>query len=269
VKYTVCTGKKCPEPPTLIAWAPGAILYTSGGSLYRLLPGSKPQKIANPEAVAYVANAAGTRIAAQKFYPGCTGCAAPVTIYNAQSGAVVGTAGGTKYESDSPTLSADGTQVAFVRDASNDSGKTFGIWTATAHGGDLQRLVKVGQSPFWSPMDNTVAYLVPAGNSSALHVIAAGGGKSRTLVAKGVQTIFGWSPDGNSLAIESRGALKVVDASTGKVRTLLKLRFSPNAVWAPDSTELLATTTATAKSCPALYRVPADGSPPTKISSCS
>jgi Tol biopolymer transport system component len=86
--------------------------------------------------------------------------------------------------------------------------------------------------------------------------------------------VFGWSPDGKSIAFEtgtgSTGKLAVVDVATGKVRTLIKPRYSPTAaVWKPDSSELLATSMAAAKTCPSLYRVPVDGSTPTKISSCT
>lgn len=124
----------------------------------------------------------------------------------------------------------------------------------------------------WAPAGGKVAYVANAGKSVALRLISAGGGKSRSLVPRGVENVFGWSPDGRSIAFETGsgtfGKLAVVDVTTGKVRTLIKLRFSPAAVWKPDSSELLATSMAAAKTCPSLYRVPADGSAPTLVSSC-
>lgn len=272
VRYTVCS-ENCPDAPVPTAWLQNGILYLQGGAVYRITPGSKPQKIAKVNAVSIVTNPAGTRIATDQFYDGCLSCAGAVTILDARSGAVVGTAGGKKLENVNPSLSPDGTKVAFERNASNDSGKTFGIWTANVNGSRLRQLAKVGRRPLWSPAGGKVAYVVPAGSSAALRLVAAGGGKSRALVPKNVQNVFGWSPDGKSIAFElgtgSTGKLAVVDVATGKVRTLLPLAYAPTAAWAPSSQELVANSVPRTQKCWSTYRVPADGSKPTKISSCS
>jgi dipeptidyl aminopeptidase/acylaminoacyl peptidase len=272
LRYTVCS-EKCQEPPSLIVWSQSGILYMRDGYIFRIVPGSKPQKIARVNAVSVVANPAGTRIAAEKYWPACLTCAAPVTILDAQSGAVVGTAGGKKLDNVNPSLSPDGTKVAFERDASNESGKAFGIWTAKANGSQLRRLVKVGQHPLWSPTGGKIAYVVGAGYPLALRLVSAGGGKSRALVAHKVENVFGWSPDGKSIAFEmgtgSTGKLAVVDVATRKVRTLLQLRYGPTAVWSPDSTELVANSVPKTQKCWSTWRVPADSSKPTLISSCT
>jgi Tol biopolymer transport system component len=271
LRYTVCTGK-CPDPPYLVAWLQSGILYLRDGDIFRIVPGSKPQRIARTDAVSVVVNPAGTRIAAEKYYPSCLTCAAPVTTYDAQSGAVVGRAGGKKLDNVNPSLSPDGTKVAFERDASNESGKVFGIWTAKTNGSQLRRLVKVGQNPMWSPTGGKIAYGVGAG-PVALRLISAGGGKSRALVSRRVENVFGWSPDGKYIAFEtgtgSVGKLAVVDVATGKVRSLLQFRYAPTAAWSPDSTELIANTVPRTQKCWSTWRVPVDGSAPTKISSCS
>lgn len=273
LRYTVCS-ERCPEPPYPTVWLPSGILYLQGGAIFRITPGSKPHRVARVNAVSFVTNPAGTRIATNQFFPGCLSCAGPVTILDARSGAVVGTAGGKKLENIDPSLSPDGAKVAFERNASNDSGKTFGIWTANVGGSHLRQLTKVGRQPLWSPAGGKVAFVAPAGTSVALRLISAGGGKSRALVPR-VSTVFGWSPDGKSIAFETvRGRLAVVAVATGEVRTLLKLDFSPTAVWSPDSSQLLANTitkintvTKTPK-CWATWRVPADGATPTRISTC-
>lgn len=277
VRYTVCS-ERCPDAPIPTVWLQSGILYLQGGDIFRIVPGSKPQKVARAGAVSFVTNPAGTRIATDLFYPGCLSCAGPVTILDAQTGAVVGSVGGKKLENINPSLSPDGRKVAFERNASNDSGKTFGIWTANADGSHLRQLAKVGQQPLWSPVGGQVAYVAPAGKSVAsvaLRLIPAGGGKSRALVPR-VSTVFGWSPNGKSISFEmGDGKLAIVDVTTGTVRPLLSLRYAPTAVWSPDSMQLLANTvtkinTVTrAPTCWSTWRVPADGTKPTQISTCS
>jgi Tol biopolymer transport system component len=276
LRYTVCS-ENCPDPPDVLAWLPSGILYLRDGDIFRIVPGSKPQRIARTDAVSVVLNPAGTRIAAEKYYSSCVTCAAPVTIYNAQSGAVVGTAGGNKFDNVNPSLSPAGTEVAFERDPSSVSGKPLGIWTAKANGSHLRRLVKVGQSPLWSPTAGQIAYVAPAGKAFVLRVISAGGGKSRALV-RSPSAVFGWSPDGKSIAFDNgtgtgtgtgTGRLAVVDIATGKVRSLLRLRFAPTAAWSPDSSELVANSVPKNQKCWSTWRVPANGTKPTLISTCS
>jgi Tol biopolymer transport system component len=272
LRYTVCS-ERCADPPYPTAWLQSGILYLQDGAIFRIAPGSKPKKIARVNAVSFVTNPAGTRIATNQFFPGCLSCAGPVTILDAQSGAVVGTVGGKKLENVDPSLSPDGSKVVFDRNASNNSGKTFGIWTANANGSHLRQLAKIGRQPLWSPAGGKIAYVAPAGKSVALRLVPAGGGKSRALVSRNVENVFGWSPDGKSIAFEtgkgSIGELAVVDVATGKVRNLLQLHYAPTAVWSSDSSELLANTVPKTQKCWSTWRVPANGSKPTLISSCS
>lgn len=270
LRYTVCS-KRCPDQPYPMVWSQSGILYLRGGDIFRIVSGSKPRRLARAGVVSFVTNPTGTRIATQQYYAGCLTCAAPVTILDAKSGAVVGRAGGKKLGNLNPSLSPDGTKVAFERDASNESGKTFGIWTAKTNGSQLRQLAKVGQQPLWSPTAPQIAYIVPAGKSVALRLISAGGGKSRALVSHNVQNVFGWSPDGHYIAFEmgtnSIGKLAVVDVA-GKMRTLLKLQYEPTAAWAPSSRELVANSVPKTRKCWSTWRVPIDGSKPTLISSC-
>jgi Tol biopolymer transport system component len=274
LRYTVCSGK-CPDPPNQLAWLPSNhLLVLRDGDLLRFAPGSKPRKIAaRINDFSFVTNPTGTRIAVGRGSPSCLSCSGPVTILDAQSGTVVGKVGGKKLDNVDPSLSPDGTRVAFERTASNDSGKTFGIWTAKADGGNLRRLAKAGQHPLWSPKVGKVAYVALAGKSVALRLISVGGGKSRALVARNVSTVFGWSPDGRYIAFErgtgTMGKLGVVDVATGKVRTLLQLHYAPTAAWSPDSREMVANSVPRSQKCWSTWRVPVDGSKPTLISSCT
>jgi Tol biopolymer transport system component len=291
LRYTVCS-EDCGGFGQLFVWLPSGILYQNGG-MFRIVPGSKPKEISRRGGVSFVTNPAGTRIAIEKFYPGCLSCAGPVTILDGQSGAVVGTVGGKKLENTNPSLSPDGTKVAFERSASNSSGKTRGIWTAKTNGSHLRQLVKVGGQPLWSPTGGTIAYLrEKAPNWPALLLVSPQGGKSTTLLraircppvgrcrSNGLMGVFGWSPDGRFIAFEtSRGRLAVVEVATRKVRTLLRANTS-TATWSPDSSELIANAVPSRQKCGASFatkpwlrwstwRVPVNGSKPTLISSCT
>lgn len=272
LRYTVCS-ENCADPPSLVAWLKSGILYLRDGVVFRIVPGSKPQKVARVNAVSVVMNPAGTRIAAQQYDSACVTCPGPLTILDAQSGGVLGKVGGKKLENFDPSLSPDGSKVAFDRYPASDSGKAFGIWTANANGSNLRRLVKVGQHPLWSPTGAKIAYVAGAGYPLALRLISAEGGKSRALVPHDVENVFGWSPDGRYIAFEtgtgSVGRLAVVDAATGKVRTLLKLKYAPTAAWSPDSSELVANSMPGNQKCWSTWRAPVDGSKVALISSCN
>ena len=273
VRYTTCGGKHCPSDPSdpgLIAWTQFGILYQSGGGVFRIVPGNKPQQIARPSAVSYVTNPAGTRLAAAPYYDSCDTCAGPLTIYDAQTGAVVGKVGGKKLSNVDPSLSPDGSSVAFGRFTSNQTGKSLGIWAANTNGRSLRQLVKVGLYPLWSPTRAKVAYQVQGGS---LHLVSAAGGKSRTLVPGRVENVFGWSPNGRYVAFAQAGRngskLAVVNVATRKVRTLLRLNDSPTASWAPDSLHLVVNSLPPGAKCGPTYRVSLTGSTPVKIASCT
>jgi Tol biopolymer transport system component len=273
LRYTTCSSA-CPDPPDQLAWLlSNHLLVLRDGAILRFLPGSTPRRIARINDFSFVTNPSGTRIAAGAGTPSCLSCSGPVTILAAESGALVSKVGGTKLYNVDPSLSRDGSQVVFERLASDDSGKTFGIWTARADGSNLRRLVKAGRHPLWSPRAGTIAYTVSAGTSVALRLISAGGGTSRALVAHSVENVFGWSPDGNSIAFETGtgtlGKLAVADVTTGRVRSLIKLAYSPTAAWSPDSSELVANSVSRSQRCWSTWRVPVDGSKPTLISSCT
>src|SRR2546423_11735606 len=118
------------------AWLPSKqLLVLRDGAILRFAPGSKPRKIARGiNDFSFVTNPTGTRIAVGRGSPSCLSCSGPVTILNALSGTVIGKVGGRKLDNLNPTLSPDGTKVVFERIASDDSGETFGIWTAKTNG---------------------------------------------------------------------------------------------------------------------------------------
>jgi Tol biopolymer transport system component len=268
--HTVCDSK-CPDLPYQIAWLPsGQLLALRDGPIFEFAPGSKPKKIATINDMSFSLDAAGDRLAVGPNFPGCTSCAGPVTVVSVATGRAVGAVGGKKLDNMFPSLSPAGTKVVFERDAADDSGRTFGVWTASVDGKGLKQLDAKGLQPLWSPAGSTIAYVRNAGTSLSLVLKPAGGGPARTLLAKGVGAVFGWSPDGKWIAYAPPGdsRLAVVNAATGKTKTLLVLHnVGPAVTWKPDSSELLVNVVPKSH-CWSLYTVPVDGSAPTKISSC-
>ncbi|MDX6480214.1 MAG: TolB protein [Gaiellaceae bacterium] len=272
--HTVCN-VNCQDPPSQIEWvkADEILWLVDGGPIYRTTPGSEPTLLTTINDTSFAINAAKTRIASGPNFPGCVTCSGPVRVTSLATGRRVGFVGGSKFDNMWPSLSPDGTRVVFERDPATDTGQALGLWTAHANGTDVRQIARVGFQPLWSPVNNRIAYVRWAGSSVALRVKWAAGGRGRTLVAKNVLTVFGWSPDGKYIAFESGtgtlGTLSVVDVVTGQVRHLLPMKYGPTAEWSPDSQELLANYNAPKTKCWWTYRVPVNGAPATKISSCS
>jgi hypothetical protein len=271
LSQTMCT-RRCRldliDSPSQLFWVgPSLLLYGDDFRIFTIPLAGTPKPLGSQPGSfeQFSVDSAGDRVAAG--YSNCPQCAGPVTVLGVPSGRLVGRIGGNKLDNITPSLSPDGTQVVFVRQYADDSGRTQGIWTASAAGTQLQRLVPKGFTPLWSPAGNRIAYLAPSG---ALQLVAPQGGASRTLVARSVGWLFGWSPDGRQIAFQGQGGwLDVVDVAKRKVRKLMPLRFAPNVVWSPSSQELLVKTQPLRLSrCASLWRVPAGGGKPQLLRNC-
>lgn len=267
--HAVCT-TRCRldliDSPTQLFWVePNLLLYGDDFRIFTIPVGGTPDLLGTEPGSfeQFSVDSAGDRVAAG--FSNCPRCAGPVTVLDVPSGTVVGRLGGKKLDNVTPSLSPDGTQVVFVRNYADGSGRTKGIWIAPADGRHLRRLVPEGFTPLWSPDGGTIAYW----RSSALRVVPPQGGASKTLVRHGVLTIFGWSPDGERIAFQRRGLLEVIDVGTGKVRNLLRLRFAPSIAWSPGSQDLLVKTQPRADNrCASLWRLSVGGGKPQLLRRC-
>lgn len=276
LRHTVC-GEHCSrlsEGADQLEWVgPRLLLYGNDFGILAISVGRKPRLVGEKPPAPFAADSAGDRVAVGFSPPACLSCAGPVTVRDVPSGRLVGRVGGTKFDNVEPSLSPDGTQVVFVRNYADDSGRTEGIWTAAADGSHLQRLERSGVSPLWSPAGNRIAYLAPSG---ALQLVAPQGRAGTTLLrsAPGRISFFGWSPDGRRIAFsDASGKLAVVDTATRKVRELLKLHLPyswSSVAWSPNSRQLLVVwRPPTGSGCPSgLWRVPVDGAKPRLVHSC-
>jgi Tol biopolymer transport system component len=268
--HTVCT-RRCRldliDSPTQLFWVqPNLLLYGDDFRIFTIRVGGKPELLGREPGSfeQFSVDSAGDRVAAGSS--DCPRCVGPVTVLSVPSGRLVGRVGGKKLDNITPSLSPDGKQVVFVRDYADGSGRTKGIWAASVDGRHLLRLVQKGFTPLWSPDGGTIAYW----QSNALRLVPPQGGPSKMLVRRGVDAIFGWSPDGRQIAFQRRGGrLEVVDVGTGRVRKLLRLHFAPSVVWASNSQELLVKTQPLVHNrCASLWLLPAGGGEPQLLRRC-
>jgi hypothetical protein len=274
--HTVCT-RRCRldliDSPSQLFWVqPNLLLYGDAYRIFTVPVGGEPQPIGRQfgSFEQFSVDSAGERVAAGA--PNCPRCNGPVTVLDVPSGALVGRIGGKTVDNVTPSISPDGGKVVFARYSSGDSEHTLGpgLWTASADGSNLRRIVTEGAMPLWSPNGVTIAYLAKPPRWSTLQLVSPEGGKSRTLLS-GVWSVYGWSPDGTQIALELGRSqrLAVVNVATGKVRTLLRLHFASTVHWSADSQELLVKTQPQRTNrCASLRRVPAGGGKPQLLRSC-
>lgn len=268
--HTICATRcrlDLVDDATQLVWAkPGLLLYGDDFRIFAIRVGGRPEPLGRQPGSfqQFSVDSAGDRVAAG--FTSCPQCAGPVTVLSVPSGRVVGRVGGKQFDNVTPSLSPDGEGVVFVRQYAGDSGRPDGIWTASTDGSRLRRLVPDGSTPLWSPGGGTIAYV----RSGSLRLVPPQGGASTTLVARNVEWLFGWSPDGKQLAFQGEhGGLEVVNVSTGTPRRLLRLGFAPSVVWSSSSHELLVKTQPRRQSrCSSLWRVPAGGGKPRLLRSC-
>lgn len=112
--------------------------------------------------------------------------------------------------------SPDGQWLAYLQSNERDSGAFYSennrLWVVRADGTEAyqvdQDAVLTNQALAWSPVDNTIAYFAGTfgiqftGFHLKLAHIADGGAKVNTLLPEGSGAFdFGWTPDGQSLAV--------------------------------------------------------------------
>ena len=277
--HTVCS-ERCSnalrEGVGQLDWAQPSLLLAGMDNGIATVPiGQKPKLLAKTGPVLFSTDASGDRVAGAPYADGCMSCHGPVKIFSVPSGAVVGQVGGTKLFNGDPSMSPDGTKVAFARSSGKNAEAKPSIWTASADGSHLQRLEQNAANPLWSPAGNQIAYVVAKASSVAWRLVSPQGGASTTLLQSNAPgTIFGWSPNGKWIAYpDSKGRLAVIDVATKKVRTLLKLQLpysASSAAWSPDSKQLLVVWRPPAHtSCPSgLWRVPVSGGKPHLVHGC-
>jgi dipeptidyl aminopeptidase/acylaminoacyl peptidase len=138
------------------------------------------------------------------------------------------------YDDYSPSLSPDGSSIAFLRSDGGD------VALVVQQRGRARIVLRnVWSAPAWSPDGKWIA--VAAGADQDLELVRPTGGKRRVVVnACGSNCDSSWSPDGRFLAYaDEQSGVDVVAVSGSD-----KWRFSggPGFVWSPDGTAIAFTT---------------------------
>jgi dipeptidyl aminopeptidase/acylaminoacyl peptidase len=110
-----------------------------------------------------------------------------------------------------PTWSHDGEQIAFASGAGPVAASS--IWTATADGTGVRRLVEAGGAcpngvagPDWSPDGRRISFICRSGVTSSIRILDVASGSTSDLTSvtapDSLQSPPRWSPDGQTIAFD-------------------------------------------------------------------
>jgi TolB protein len=142
----------------------------------------------------------------------------------------------------SPSLSPDGSQIAFAGSAKGNSD----IYTIGAAGGGLHRLTTsraLEASPAWSPSGRQILYTSDLAGTPQIYVMDAEGTGSRRVTLAGNWNDEGaWSPDGSKIAFACRNEgdfnICVMDFATGQTVQVTSEGSNGHPSWSPDGQKL-------------------------------
>jgi Tol biopolymer transport system component len=243
----------------------GQILYWANFRVFRLSVTGRSSLVSTVTGFSFALDEAETRIASGS--PGCSLCAAPIAVIPLHGGKPTSIGGKTEADAQ-PTLSPDGSEVAFertyCRPHGGDCHRPAGIWVASTRGGRARRIAAAGNCPAWSPDGRRLAYNAADG----LRLISPSGGRAVLLMgaAFACNGSFptSWSPNARKVAVLSGTPqrLLVVDIATRKAHAVTNAAFGivGGFAWSPDSRRLLIAGQPTPSGCSSLWIADATGS---------
>ncbi len=142
----------------------------------------------------------------------------------------------------SPSLSPDGTQIAFAGSAKGNAD----IYTVGVGGGGLHRLTTsraLEASPAWSPTGRQLLYTSDLAGTPQIYVMDAEGTGSRRVSLAGNWNDEGaWSPDGSKIAFACRNEgdfnICVMDFATGQTIQVTSDGSNGHPSWSPDGQKI-------------------------------
>jgi Tol biopolymer transport system component len=256
--HMIISGPALSSGASQLDWfAPKTLTLFGNFSIYIKRIGEKPKLLAANITDEFSSDATGDHFAYEKSP--CGGqCDAPsqVVVINRTTGARSLIGNGSTHYGD-PTISPDGTQVAFT--------STDGLLVSRVDGSGLHKLTSGHAGcPQWSPDGRNILFI---DDDSTLRVIPATGGTSRVLASRvgcGFAPLnFGWSPDSETVTVigpGGRGALTLINIATGQSKKVPGFSEVTGFAWSPDSSQLLVAARTKPSACSSLWRVNPDGS---------
>jgi TolB protein len=143
----------------------------------------------------------------------------------------------------SPTLSPDGTQIAFAGSAKGNAD----IYVVNTAGGNLRRLTMthaLEAAPDWSPTGRQILYTSDQSGTPQLWVMDSEGTDARRLTYAGNWNDEGaWSPDGSKVAFACRNEgdfnICVMDLATGNTVQLTSEGSNSHPGWSPNGEKIV------------------------------
>ncbi len=134
----------------------------------------------------------------------------------------------------SPTISPDGSQIAFAWNGDEGANQHFDLFVKAIGSEHMVRVTNLPSSwisAAWSPDGTSIAFVRTSGGSTGIFVVPALGGAERRIVddAVGVWHYIqiGWSPDGKRLVYSRYGATGAQQIFTVSLDTLISEPLSP------------------------------------------
>jgi TolB protein len=143
----------------------------------------------------------------------------------------------------SPSLSPDGSQIAFAGSSRGNSD----IYVIAASGGGLRRVTNtraLEASPSWSPTGRQILYTSDQSGNPQIYVVdAEGTGARRVTLAGNWNDEAAWSPDGSRIAFACRNEgdfnICVMDFATGQTVQLTSEGSNGHPSWSPDGEKIV------------------------------
>ena len=142
----------------------------------------------------------------------------------------------------SPSLSPDGSQIAFAGSAKGNTD----IYVVQANGGGLRRMTTtraLEAAPAWSPTGRQILYTSDQAGTPQIYVMdAEGTGARRVTYAGNWNDEAAWSPDGSKIAFSCRTEgdfnICLMDLATGQYVQLTSEGSNGHPCWSPDGEKI-------------------------------